>query len=327
MKLRWKTGCNAANHISEGVITMKQSKRAARFLIGLAAILLLTACTGNNTPAGPGGSPEASSAPSESAQSAKWFTDPRELASGDGYQSSEYYLLNEITGRHIYSVETKPTGLSEGEKVPVVVYVHGQSGYATNFSAIYTRLVKEKIAAFSFECCGGNRSGAKSEGSKLFPAHYTSRITDLETVLAKVKTLDYVDTDHIFLFGESYGGVTASLDIINHNEIPGLILLSTGISDTMLAREEDDPTYLPEYDYADPLEAIKGYKGDVICFNGQQDFAHDAGENQIAVYNQRDTGSAVFYSLENSDHSFSALSDDGKEFLIVTMKDFVLGHS
>lgn len=307
---------------------MKQTKKAVLFVITLAAAALLAACTGGSAPTEPDSGAQATPAPAaESAQSAKWFTEPRALDSGDGYESSEYYLLNEETGRHIYAVETRPTGLTEGEKVPVVIYVHGQSGYATNFSAIYTRLVKENIAAFSFECCGGNKSGAKSEGSKLYPAHYTSRMTDLETVLAKVKTLDYVDTDHIFLFGESYGGVTVSLDVINHNEIPGVILLSTGISDTMLAREDDDPTYIPERDYDDPLEAIKGYKGDVICFNGQQDFAHDAGENQIAVYNQREQGTAVFYSLENSDHSFSALSEEGKEFLIETMKAFVLDRS
>lgn len=303
------------------------SKRAKTALLPavLTAVLtavLLAGCTPppavQTAPPSPAG---------EVQQSAKWFTEPRPLDSSDACESSEYYILNEETQRHIYCVETRPAGLPEGEKVPAVIYVHGQSGYATNFSAIYTRLAEDYIAAFSFECCGGNRSGAKSEGSKLFPAHYTSRITDLETVLAKVKTLDYVDADHIFLFGESYGGVTVSLDVIDHNEIPGIILLSTGISDTMLEREDDDPTYIPERDYADPLEAIKGYAGDVICFNGQQDFAHDAGENQIAVYNQRGIGSAVFYSLENSDHSFSALSDEGKEFLIETMKDFILERS
>lgn len=286
----------------------------------LAALSLLASCA--EQPPGAAATPAAGGQ-----QSAKWFAEPRPLDAGDGYESSEYYLLNEETERHIYCVETKPAGLAEGEQAPVVIYIHGQSGYATNFSAIYTRLAKEGIAAFSFECCGGNKSGAKSEGSKLFPAHYTSRITDLETVLAHVKTLDYVDAGHIFFFGESYGGVTASLCAIDHNEIPGIILLSTGISDTMLAREDDDPTYIPEHDYADPLEAIKGYEGDVICFNGQQDFAHDAGENQIAVYNQREHGTAAFYSLEDSDHSFSALSDEGKEFLMETMKDFILDRS
>lgn len=305
---------------------MNQKKKTNLFLVAFAAALLLTACASNDAPTKPSISPETTATPAVDSQSAKWFTDPRELESGDGYQSSEYYLLNEQTNRHIYAVETKPIGLQPGERVPVVIYVHGQSGYATNFKAIYTRLAEENIAAFSFECCGGNKSGAKSEGSKLFPSNYTSRITDLETVLTKVKTLDYVDTEHIFLFGESYGGVVSSLTAIQHNEIPGIILLSTGISDTMMAHEPDDPTYLAEYDYDEPLEAIKDYKGDVICFNGQQDFAHDAGENQIAVYNQRENGTAVFYSLENSDHSYSALSDEGKELVIEVMQDFILDH-
>lgn len=305
---------------------MKTSKKTALLLATLATMALLSGCssTGSLPPTEPIPSPAQTE---NSGSNAKWFTDPRPLASGEDYESSEYYLLNEETQRHIYCVETKPSSVREGEKVPVVVYVHGKSGYATNFSAIYTRLIGENIAAFSFECCGGNRSGAKSEGSKLFPANYTSRMTDLETVLIKVKSLDYVDTEHIFIFGESYGGLVTSLASIHHNEIPGIILLSTGICETMLAREEGDPTYLPEYDFDDPLEAIKLYEGDVICFNGQQDQFHDAGENQISVYNQRENGTAVFYSLENSDHSFSALSDEGKEFLIETMKEFIIEHT
>lgn len=296
---------------------MKKHKFPALLLAALVLVSPLTAC--QNQASAPSATPSPSAA-----SSSKWFTEPRELESGDAYESSEYYLHNEITDRHIYSVETRPTGLAEGEKVPVVIYTHGQSGYATNFSAIYTRLAEQKIAAFSFECCGGNRSGAKSEGAKLFPAHYTSRMTDLETVLAKVKTLDYVDTDRIFLFGESYGGIVSSFVAINHNEIPGLILLSTGVDDSLLGREDGDETYLADYDVESPYEAIKAYTGDVICFNGQEDFAHDFGENQIEIYNQRESGSAVFYSLENSDHSFSALSPEAQEFLIQTMTEFVL---
>lgn len=298
---------------------MKKYSFPALLLSALLLVSLPAACQEQASVPSP--SPSASAA-----SSSKWFTEPRELESGDAYQSSEYYLHNEITDRHIYAVETRPTGLAEGEKVPVVIYTHGQSGYATNFSAIYTRLAEQKIAAFSFECCGGNRSGAKSEGAKLFPANYTSRMTDLETVLAKVKTLDYVDTDRIFLFGESYGGIVSSFVAINHNEIPGLILLSTGVDDSLLGREEGDETYLPEYDVENPYEAIKSYEGDVICFNGQQDFAHDFGENQIEIYNQRESGTAVFYSLEDSDHSYSALSPEAQEFLIQTMTEFVLEH-
>ena len=283
--------------------------------IALVICLLLAGCSGNQTPTQP------------VKPSSRWFTEPKVLETTSTFEAYEYYLLNEVTDRHIYSVETKPAGLEPGEKVPVVIYVHGQSGFATNFKTIYKKLATDKIAAFSFECCGGNRSEAKSEGGKLFPANYTSRMTDLETVIAKVKTLDYVDTDRIYLFGESYGGVVCSLTAIKHNEIPGIILVSTGISDGMMSHEEGDPTYLAEYDYENPLEAIKGYTGDVICFNGQQDFAHDNGKNQIDVYNERETGTAVFYSLENSDHSYSALSDEAKVFVVDTMRAFILGEN
>ena len=281
------------------------------FAIAL-VICLLAGCSGNQTPTQP------------TKPSSRWFTEPKVLETTSTFEAHEYYLLNEITNRHVYSVETKPAGLQPGEKVPVVIYVHGGSGFATNFKSIYKQLATDKIAAFSFECCGGNRSEAKSEGSKLFSSNYTSRMTDLETVIAKVKTLDYVDTDRIYLFGESYGGLVCSLTAITHNELAGVILLSTGISDEVMGADPNDPSYVAEFDYENPLEAIKGYTGDVICFNGQEDSAHDRGKNQIDVYNQRETGTAVFYSLENSGHSYSALSDEAKVFVVDTMRTFIL---
>ncbi len=293
---------------------MKVYKRGILAALMASIVILLPACGAASVQAG-----------STEQKVSPWFTEPRSLEKNDSFESKEYYIENTKTGRHIYALETKPEGIADGEKIPVVIYTHGQSGYATNFYGIYSRLAQEKIAAFSFECCGGNRSGAKSEGSKLFPAHYTSRITDLETILEKVKTLDYVDTDRIFLFGESYGGITSSLVAARHNEIAGLILLSTGISDEMMKHEEGDSTYIKEEDTDDPNETIKEYKGNVILFNGEQDFAYESGKKQIDTYNQRSEGSAEFYSLANSNHSFSELSDEGKEFVITTMIEFVGG--
>ena len=295
---------------------MKVQKSLCSILSLLALLFLLAACQNQASAPSPSPSPSAAS-------SSKWFTEPRELESGDGYESSAYYLYNEITDRHIYSVETRPTGLAEGEKVPVVIYVHGGSGEATTFQGIYTALAQDRIAAFSFECCGGNRSGAKSEGSKLFSSHYTSRITDLETVLEKVKTLDYVDTDRIFLFGESYGGLVVSLSAIDHPEIAGLILLSTGLQEDMMG-DNGHETYIADYDKADPMEAIKAYGGDVICFNGDQDDALEAGRAQIEIYNQRESGTAVFYEMADSEHSYSAFSPAAKAEVIDTMRDFIL---
>lgn len=299
---------------------MKKQNLAALTLAAFSCLVLLSGCVNQPVKATPTPAP----AEDPAKVSAKWFADPRALDSGDGYESSEYYLLNEETGRHIYSVETRPTGLEADGKAPVVIYVHGGSGEATTFAGIYRALAEENIAAFSFECCGGNRSGAKSEGSKLFSAHYTSRISDLETVLAKVKSLEYVDTDKIYLFGESYGGMVVSLAAIDHAEIAGLVLLSTGLQEGMMG-DDGSETYLEKYDKENPLEAIKDYKGDVICFNGDQDNALEAGRAQIEIYNQRDQGTAVFYEMENSEHSYSAFSDESKAFVIDTMLEFICG--
>lgn len=299
---------------------MKKRRMTALFLAAVTAASLLAGCTAQEPPA-------ASTPPAPSAaQSAKWFTEPKALDSGDSYESSQYYLLNEETQRHIYTVETKPAGIAEGERVPLVIYVHGGSGEATTFAGIYRALSEKKIAALSFECCGGNRSGAKSEGSKLFSAHYTSRITDLETVLAKAKTLDYVDADHIFLFGESYGGMVISLAAIDHSELAGLILLSTGLQEGMMG-DDGSETYIAAFDKENPMEAIKEYAGDVICFNGDKDNALEAGRAQIEIYNQRESGSAVFYEMENSEHSYSAFSPESRTFVIDTMADFIQEHS
>jgi len=292
-------------------------KRKPFLCVALSLLLLFTLLTACQE-----ASPSTST-PGPSANSAKWFTEPKELEKGDNYVSSEYYLHNEITDRHIYTVETKPTGLAEGEKVPVVIYVHGGSGEATTFHGIYTALAKDKIAALSFECCGGNRSGAKSEGAKLFSSHYTSRITDLETVIAKVKTLDYVDTERIFFFGESYGGMVVSLAAIDHPELAGLILLSTGLQEGMMG-DNGHETYLADYDVTDPMQAIKSYEGDVICFNGDKDNALEAGRAQIEIYQQRESGTAQFYEMENSEHSYSAFSPEAKTAVIDTMRTFIL---
>lgn len=303
---------------------MKKRKLTALLLAALAAASLLTSCAGQG-PETPSGNPDAGATPTGNQQSAKWFTEPRVLDSGDGYESSEYYLLNEETGRHIYTVETRPTGITEGERVPIVIYVHGGSGEATTFAGIYRALAGEKVAALSFECCGGNRSGAKSEGSRLFSAHYTSRITDLETVLAKAKTLDYVDTDRIFFFGESYGGIVSSLAAVDHSELAGLILLSTGLQESMMG-DDGSETYIAAFNKENPMEAIKEYAGDVICFNGDKDNALEAGRAQIEIYQQRENGSAVFYEMENSEHSYSAFSSESKAIVIDTMVEFIREH-
>lgn len=243
------------------------------------------------------------------------------------YDSTTYMVHNEETDMDIYCVETRPTALAEGEKAPVIVYVHGGGGAATNFQNIYRVLAEDKVAGFSFECCGGNSTNAKSDGSELYASHYTHRISDLEAIVQHVKTLDYVDTERIYLWGESYGGIVISLYAAHHPEIAGLILVSTGLQEGMMGQPQDGGRsgYMAQYDFDDAFDAIKAYPGPVICFNGQEDEtgAHDAGLRQIEIYNERDSGTAEFVSLENSGHSYAAFSQAAKEITLARLRQFI----
>ena len=112
----------------------------------------------------------------------------------DAFEKETYYIHNDEMNRSIYAVQIKPKDLAEGEKVPLIIYVHGGNGTANSYIGLAKTLSEQKIAGLMFECCGGNNgkaSAAKSDGADLFPAHYSSRISDLEAVLAFAKTLGY----------------------------------------------------------------------------------------------------------------------------------------
>ena len=82
---------------------------------------------------------------------------------------------------------------------------------------------------------------------------------------------------------------------------------------------------MAQYDFDDAFDAIKAYPGPVICFNGQEDEtgAHDAGLRQIEIYNERDSGTAEFVSLENSGHSYAAFSQAAKEITLARLRQFI----
>lgn len=195
----------------------------------------------------------------------------------DAFEKETYYIHNDEMNRSIYAVQIKPKDLAEGEKVPLIIYVHGGNGTANSYIGLAKTLSEQKIAGLMFECCGGNNgkaSAAKSDGADLFPAHYSSRISDLEAVLAFAKTLDFVDTNRVYLWGESYGGIVVEFCAVNHpNDVKGLLLVSTGLSDAVLgiqAQEETHHGILTKYVPDDPYQYILGYPGAVLFIAAMQ---------------------------------------------------------
>ncbi|MCH5349669.1 MAG: prolyl oligopeptidase family serine peptidase, partial [Oscillospiraceae bacterium] len=104
---------------------------------------------------------------------------------------------------------------------------------------------------------------------------------DLQTVIAHIGSLDYIDTDNIYLYGESQGGFVSSLTA--DEKIKGLYLLYPAfcIPDNWAGKTLDEDTEfmgmtlsnrfcegLPKYDV---FEHIKKYNGTVKIYHGDSD--------------------------------------------------------
>lgn len=253
----------------------------------------------------------------------------RVVADKETYIETEVNIWNQETERKINCLTVEPKGLSAGEKVPTIVYVHGGTGSAQSLIVEPEKLAADKIAGITFECCGANKTAPKSDGKEIFNSHYTSRISDLEAVFEYVKTLPYVDADQIYFYGQSMGGLVVMMAAPNHNDdIKGIILESTGLSERggMVAATGNGVVekYLP---VATPEEHIKGYLGDVIisCSQGDSTGAHANGEYTTTIYEERTQGSVTFYSCPEGEHAFNSFSAEGKQITYQAIRDLILG--
>lgn len=240
----------------------------------------------------------------------------------DAFEKETFYIHNDEMNRSIYAVQIKPKDLPEGEKVPLIIYVHGGSGTANTYLGLAKTLSEKKIASLMFECCGGNNgkaSAAKSDGADLFPAHYSSRISDLEAVLDFAKTLDFVDTNRIYLWGESYGGIVVEFCAVNHpDEVKGLLLVSTGLSDAVLGIQVQEETHqgiLTQYIPDNPYQYILGYPGPVLFICGDADAtgAYDNTALNVALYQQREQAQTDFVTILGGGHGYGAFTKEQKQ--------------
>lgn len=111
-----------------------------------------------------------------------------------------------------------------GEKCPIVIFSHGFNGNKSDFNLHAGYLVKNNIAAFCYDFCGGSTrdvSGMPTTEMTVF-----TEKEDLEAVIEVVKELQITDENNIFVFGGSQGGLVTALTVDDRSEeIRGMILL------------------------------------------------------------------------------------------------------
>lgn len=141
-------------------------------------------------------------------------------------ESSFEYEIQELSAwrdeNQIYGVVYIPQ--TEAERMPAVIYAHGYGVTHQNGIQYAEKLAERGFVVYCFDFCGGSTS-SQSDGSTLEMSVLTEQ-ADLETVIEMVRELEYVDSDYVFLFGASQGGVVSGITAAaNEEKLRGLILL------------------------------------------------------------------------------------------------------
>ena len=138
------------------------------------------------------------------------------------YEVREIWCEND--GKKIYGQAFVPE--NEG-RAPLIITSHGLGANYESGASYAKKYAPKGFAVYTFDFRGGSNPNHenKSDGSPLDMSVMTE-VSDVDAVLAKAKTWDFVDTDRIFLQGGSQGGlVTAISGMRHHDEVAGLILL------------------------------------------------------------------------------------------------------
>ena len=165
-----------------------------------------------------------------------WFgeSEDGESEAGESDGGSSGFSVVEITGPYeieVTDVECESHGLTlrgkltvpvtdKKEKFPMAVLTHAFLSTNADMATIAEALGKNGIASVRFDLTGSGASDGAYVDTTL-----TWQKEDILNELAYVKTLDFVDTDNLFLCGQSQGGFDSAMAAADcGDEINGLIL-------------------------------------------------------------------------------------------------------
>lgn len=216
------------------------------------------------------------------------------------YSYTEKELSCTRDGKKIYGVAIVPEGIDG--KIPTVIISHGFNSNCSTSLMAGRLLAAQGIASYSFDFCGGSTT-SKSDG-KITEMSLMTEKADLNSVIDYVKTLDFVDTDHLFLFGISQGGCVAALAAAERqDEIKGMVLCCPAFNipdmvKTLYPNAADVPEtvvfngvtlgkcYYDDIAKLDVFGEIQKYTKDVLIFHGDKDntVPISYSENAVKLY-------------------------------------------
>ena len=227
----------------------------------------------------------------------------------------------------------------EMEKFPTVVLTHAFLGSYADMSDIAEALGKNGVASARFSLTGNTPSDGDYVDTTL-----TTQKEDILNVLAYVKTLDFVDTDNLFLCGKSQGGFNSAMAAVDcEDDINGIILWFPAIcipddfNDGRVMYTPFDPENIPEtltimgpYSVSreyieegmriDPFTDFTVFQKDVLIIHGTDDFvvAYRYAQELAEAY-----PNATLLTIEGGSHGFMG---SGQQLALEETVSFVLNH-
>lgn len=197
-------------------------------------------------------------------------------------------------GREIYGVSYMP---ENRQNYPVVIFSHGFNGSSNDFAMISEYLVGNGIGAYCFDFCGGS-NGSKSQLKTSEMTLFTEK-EDLCAVIDTIRSWENVDTNNIFLFGASQGGLVTALTAEEYiDKVKGIMLLFPAfcIADNWNER-------FPTLDSIPDIEELWGVKLGRVFFesiHGYNVFEHigEFNKNVLIFHGDKDNIVSLEYGMK-----------------------------
>lgn len=261
---------------------------------------------------------------------------------GDGYTSVVTWMKNgelNIFGKFYY-----PEDFDESQTYPAVIMCHGTD--ATH--EIYEkgqwpmRMAQDGYISYVFDFCGGS-SNSLSDLTTMELSGETMQ-ADISAILDQMKELPYINTEKIFIMGQSRGGIMAAMAAGRRpDEYAGMILLYPGMGmiDRLISSYPDldavtgdtiednghvfGKVFLTDvYDW-DVAGTCSQYKGNVLLIHGIADKTVEYTQSVKALteYYTESESELVLISGKKSVHAFDAFWEPGRDIAWNAVHDYM----
>ncbi len=296
---------------------MKHFRRLLSMLAVLLMILGMTACASEPTPT------ESPTLPPQTAQELSDTSAFRTSADGSYQWGAISIRAGKIT---YYGVMYLPANVNR--KLTTVIMCHGLNANCDGMGIMAKELVQYGYACYCPDFYGG--SNLTKSGGKMKEMSILTEQRDLLAILEAIQKIDYVDTENIFLYGESLGGavLTATAPLIQ-DQIQGVCLsypaihVPNAIRESYPVREEIPDVvnmggcslgkiFAQDVYDLDLYDEANKYSGPVLIQHGTEDTSVELSVSQKVVDCFPDAELIIY---EGAGHGFGA-----EEFRVPTMK-------